>query len=234
MFCFCELKKLGPFKHRENFPKQQVLIEFKRLIYRNTSISGKDYLCAVNEPKSIKFSLSLFLEILAVAFNLLFTLLYIQNNRWCFLFGIIGPLLLAFLCKTKKLYADAALQLAYIGFAVYGLLVTQTDWTPTAFPVYGHGLIVALGVVVVFSIGKILKQKTDAEFPMLDTFTTYFALAGTFLMMRLNPEAWIYLIVINSTSLLMYAKRKLYLGALMFALYLLMSIDGYFQLGLFS
>jgi nicotinamide mononucleotide transporter len=228
------LKKLGKVKHRENFPKQQVQIEFKRLIYRNGSISGKDYLCAVNEPKSIKFSLSIVIEALAVVFNLLFTLLYIQNNRWCFFFGIIGPLLLAFLCKTKKLYADAVLQIAYIGFAIYGLLVTQADWTPTVFPVYGHGIIVALGVVAVFTIGKILKEKTDAEFPLLDTFTTYFALAGTFLMMRLNPEAWIYLIVINSTSLLMYAKRKLYLGALMFALYLLMSIDGYFQLGLFS
>ena len=207
---------------------------FKRLIYRNRSISGKDYLYKVNEPKSIKFSLSLVIEILAVVFNLLFTILYIQNNRWCFLFGIIGPLLLAFLCKIKKLYADAVLQIAYIGFAIYGALVTQTDWTPTPFPAYGHGLIVALGVVVVFTIGKLLKQKTDAQFPLLDTFTTYFALAGTFLMMRLNPEAWIYLIVINCTSLLMYTRRKLYLGALMFALYLLMSIDGYFQLGIFS
>ena len=82
---------------------------FKSLIYRNGSIKGKDYICTLNEAKSIKISLSLVIEALAVVFNLLFTLFYIQNNRWCFFFGIIGPLLLAFLCKSKKLYADAVL-----------------------------------------------------------------------------------------------------------------------------
>jgi nicotinamide mononucleotide transporter len=182
----------------------------------------------------INHKITFLTELLAVAFNLLFTILYIQNNRWCFLFGIVGPLLLAVLCKIKKLYADAVLQIAYVGFAIYGAFVTQSEWTFTTFPVYGHGLIVSLGAVVVFTVGKMLRERTDAEFPLLDTFTTYFALAGTFLMMRLNPEAWIYLMVINTTSLIMYTKRKLYLGALMFALYLIMSIDGYFQFGIFS
>jgi nicotinamide mononucleotide transporter len=179
-------------------------------------------------------SISRAFEILAVIFNLLFTWLYILGTPWCFLFGILGPALLLFLCYDRKLYADAFLQLTYMGFAIFGFFQFTSGWQPFLLPSSNHGVLILSGLFIAGISGKALTSKTDAHYPYLDSFTTVFAVVGTFLMMIPVKEAWLYLIVINCTSLFMYTKRKLYYGAFMFLVYLIMSIDGYFNFGWFS
>lgn len=174
------------------------------------------------------------LEFLAVVFNLLFTWLYILASPWCFLFGILGPILLLFLCYQRKLYADSFLQMAYIGFAIFGYLQVAAGWQALQLPSSNHAILIGIGLVATYISGKLLSTKTDAQYPYLDSFTTAFALIATFLMMIPVKEAWLYFLVINMTSLFMYAKRQLYFGAFMFAVYLVMSIDGYFNFGWFS
>lgn len=173
-------------------------------------------------------------EALAVIFNLLFTWLYLIESPWCFLFGVLGPLLLIVLCYQRKLYADSFLQLAYIGFAIFGYLQVAAGWQTLQLPQSNHWTLILLGLIAMLVAGKWLSAKTDAKYPYLDSFTTAFALIATFLMMIPVKEAWLYFIVINCTSLYMYARRKLFFGAFMFFIYLLMSIDGYFNLNWFS
>ncbi|MFZ4783924.1 MAG: nicotinamide riboside transporter PnuC [Flavobacteriales bacterium] len=178
--------------------------------------------------------ISRIIEFLAVIFNLLFTWLYILGTPWCFLFGILGPVFLFVLCYQRKLYADAFLQLAYIGFAIFGYLQVASGWHAMILPSSNHVLLISLGLIITLVSGKLLSSKTDAQFPYIDSFTTAFALIATFLMMIPVKEAWLYFMVINTTSLFMYAQRKLYYGAFMFLVYLAMSIDGYFIFGWFS
>jgi nicotinamide mononucleotide transporter len=42
-------------------------------------------------------------------------------------------------------------------------------------------------------------------------------------------ENWLYWIVIDTVSIYLYAKRGLKLGSVLFALYLLLALDGYFE-----
>lgn len=174
------------------------------------------------------------LEALAVIFNLLFTFLYINGSAWCFLFGILGPLLLGWVCWQKKLYAETFLQIIYICSAILGLYTIGNNWEPRTIEPILHIFIIIAGIIATLLSGYLLVKKTDAKLPYIDSFTTTFGIIATFLMMYLIPEAFLYLMVINFVSIIMYTNRRLFWGALMFVVYFAMSVDGYFQLGVFT
>lgn len=173
------------------------------------------------------------LEVLAVVLNLLFTILYLNSNPWCYLFGILGPLMFILLCYRNKLYAEPVLQLFYIAFAVYGWMNQGEYWNIVHWPLEIHILYVLTGIVVAIAAGYFLKSRTDAQLPWLDSVVTVFGIIGTWMMVNYVHENWLYFIAINAVSIYIYKKRSLYFGMALFVFYLLMSIDGYFELKIF-
>lgn len=171
------------------------------------------------------------LEIIAVIFNLLYTLLYLRDSQWCFLFGVLGPALLFILCKQKKIYADAGLQLVYIALALYGWWGSADGWQTQHFSVHTHLLLVLCAGGVATAVGFLLKRHTDAQLPFLDSMIATFSVVATALMMLFVPENWLYFIAINTLSIVLYFRRKLYWASFMFVIYLLLAIEGYFNFG---
>lgn len=173
-------------------------------------------------------------EALAVAANLAFTWLYIAQNPSAFLFGIIGPLMLLVLALRASIYADAFLQLVYAALALYGWFQLDAAWTPQVWSVSAHVALLFCTACAAGVSGFVLKKFTTNALPYLDAAITCFALSGTWLMMHLVHENWLYLMAVNVASAVLYVRRKLYIGAAMFLVYLLMAFDGYFHLGIFS
>ncbi|MDZ4750787.1 MAG: nicotinamide riboside transporter PnuC [Flavobacteriales bacterium] len=169
------------------------------------------------------------IEFFAVVFNLLFTYLYLQSDPLCFLFGVFGPLLFVYLCYDKKLYAETALQVFYMAMAVYGYVNWGGEWRIEHRSIEWHLPYLIFGLAATFLMAYILKKKTDARLPLPDSFTTVFALIGTWIMMTYIHESWLYFIAINTISLIIYPMRGMWLSSIMFAIYLLMAIDGYFD-----
>jgi len=168
------------------------------------------------------------IELFAIVFNLLFTFLYQDQTWWCFVFGIIGPALLAIVLYRKSLFAETFLQFTYIGLAIYGWLHISGTWEALNMTPKEHTVLILSGFLLTSLSGFILKKYSNAQLPYIDSFTTVFAIIATALMMIPVNEAWLYFIAINSVSIFMYAQRRLYLGAIMFVVYLLLSIKGYF------
>jgi nicotinamide mononucleotide transporter len=173
------------------------------------------------------------LEILAVALNLLYTLYYLNGNSLCYLFGILGPLSLMVLCFRTQLYAEPVLQVFYIALAVYGFYNTPEVWQTTHWPFSAHLPLLIIGAAVSAISGFLLRKYTRAKLPYPDSVVTVFAMIGTWLMVNYVHESWLYLLAINALSVVIYLNRKLYVGAAMFVLYLIMSVDGYFKLNWF-
>ncbi|MFN6378803.1 MAG: nicotinamide riboside transporter PnuC [Flavobacteriales bacterium] len=168
------------------------------------------------------------LELFAVVFNLLFTFLYQYQSWWCFVFGIVGPALLAIVLYKKSLFAETFLQFIYIALAIYGWLHISGTWDAIKITPKAHAALIVSGILFTFLAGHLLKKYSTAQLPYIDSFTTVFAIIATALMMVPVHEAWLYFIAINSVSIFMYTQRRLYLGAIMFTVYLLLSIKGYF------
>lgn len=174
------------------------------------------------------------LEASAVLFNLLFTWLYLNSSDWCFLFGVLGPICLGIVCYQRLLFAEVGLQVVYLFTAVLGFLHIGGNWNALQLGISTHITYIILGLALTWGLGLWLSKRTKAKLPYIDSFTTIFGVLATIMMMFLIREAFLYFIFINTVSIVMYTMRKMYFGAFMFLVYLLMSIDGFFQLSWFS
>ena len=77
--------------------------------------------------------------------------------------------------------------------------------------------------------GYIFDQYSNQANPYLDAFTTIFSLMATFMVAKKVLENWIYWIVIDLLSIQLYAHRDLNLTAVLFALYTVIAVVGYFR-----
>lgn len=161
--------------------------------------------------------------------NLLFTLLYLRGvfplAWWP---ALLGSALFVLICYRRRIYAESALHLFYVGTALYGLAGFSSSQDPAQWGWPQHGLLLLLGAALTALSAHVLRRHTDAQLVPLDAFTTVFSLLATWLMAGYVHEAWLYWIVIDTAAVVLYAARGLYLGAGLFALYTLMAIDGYF------
>mgnify|MGYP006428274191 CR=1 FL=1 len=171
------------------------------------------------------------LEASAVISSLLYTILITYDIIWCWLFSFIGVILYLIICYRKRLYAESFLQIFYLATTVYGFL----NWgeglsaSPTELSWNWHLSFIAAGAVLFGAAGYLLNRYSDAATPYLDTFTTVFGILATLLMILLYPSNWLYWIVIDGVSVYLYFQRGLWLSSGLFALYTLLSINGYWQ-----
>jgi nicotinamide mononucleotide transporter len=167
-------------------------------------------------------------EIIAVIAAVLYLLLAIRENIWCWLFAGISTAIYIYLFFDARLYMESALNLFYFAMAVYGWSVWYRGRTPGhelavttwAIPIHAWAILV---IVVASAIsGYLLDNFTDAEFPYIDSLTTWSAIWATFLVARKVLENWWYWLVIDVASIFIYWSRDLELTALLFVLYVIM------------
>jgi nicotinamide mononucleotide transporter PnuC len=174
------------------------------------------------------------LEWVAVLSNLSFTVLYMNQSEWSFTMGILGPLFLLILSWREKLYAEPVLQVVYIVSAVVGWLNVQGGWSTLQLSLKTHLMLFLLSTGLALPWGFGLKRYTSANFPLMDALMASWGMLATWLMMYQIHECWLYLIAVNVLSFFMYFKRRLFAAAIMFAIYFILSIDGYFRMHWFE
>jgi len=77
-------------------------------------------------------------------------------------------------------------------------------------------------------MGFYFSTYTDAAMPLVDSFTTVFSLFATYMVVKKVLENWIYWIVIDAVSVYLYHSRELEQTALLFIVYTIIAVFGYF------
>ena len=168
-------------------------------------------------------------EIVAVVTGLAYVLLTVRRNRWCWVAGGISSLILAVLAAQSRLPMQSGLQAWYVVMSVYG-------WLQWSQPAAGRiviwsagrhlaGVIASLAVAAL--VARWLAPETQAAWPVLDAATTTLSLFATWQVARMVRENWLYWIVIDAVSLVLYAAQGLALTAVLFAIYLVVAVAGY-------
>ncbi len=168
-------------------------------------------------------------EIVAVVTGLAYVLLTVRRNRWGWLAGGISSLILAVLAAQSHLPMQSGLQVWYVLMSVYG-------WLQWSQPAAGRivlwsagrhltGVIASLAVAAL--VARWLATETQAAWPMLDAATTTLSLFATWQVARMVRENWLYWIIIDAVSLVLYAAQGLVLTAVLFATYLVVAVAGY-------
>jgi nicotinamide mononucleotide transporter len=175
------------------------------------------------------------LEGLAVVLALAYLLLAARENIWCWYCALISSALYVFIMWDARLLTEAVLNVFYVAMAVLGwyqwrrggrghngVKIVSLAW-------WQHGALLAATLLLTLANGWVMQAWTDAAWPFVDAFITWGSVITTFLVVRKVLENWLYWIVIDGLALFVYIDRGLYLTALLFALYLVIVIFGYFE-----
>ncbi len=167
-------------------------------------------------------------EGIAVGCAMAYLLLAIRQNIWCWFFAGVSTALFVYLFFGARLYMESALNVFYFAMAIYGWYVwryagdSAGELVVTVWPIRAHAIAIATILLVSGISGYCLDSLTDAEFPYVDSMTTWGAIWATFLVARKVLENWWYWLLIDAASVLIYWSRGLELSALLFIVYLLM------------
>ncbi len=167
-------------------------------------------------------------EIVAVAAAILYLLLAIRQNIWCWLFAGVSTSIYIVLFIDARLYMEAVLNGFYLAMAGYGWYSWTTGRAEGAelpvvvWPPATHAAAITGIAALSVANGCLLTRYTDAAFPYVDSATTWFAIWATFLVARKVLENWWYWLVIDVVSVFIYWTRGLELTSLLFVVYVIM------------
>lgn len=170
------------------------------------------------------------IETAAVSLSIIYVILAAKQNIWCWAFAAMSVIFYIYICYTAKLFVETILQFFYLVMAGYGYYKwnrSKEQLESTAWSARRHLLYIILGAIASFLVGFYFTIYTNAEIPIIDSFTTIFSIIATYLMTQKVLENWLYWIVVDTVSIYLYFSRELHLTSLLFILYTLIAIFGY-------
>jgi nicotinamide mononucleotide transporter len=167
--------------------------------------------------------LSAVLEGAGALLGLVYVLLAIRENRLCWIAGAAASVVFFFVFRKADLPMQALLQIYYVGVAIHGwvhwgrpgsdgeLAVTRLTW---------RGWLLGL-TLLVGTTAATLGMRSDgvtAE-AVLDCATSWSGVLATWLVARKILEAWLWWIVIDLATIVLYLQAGLLASSALYALY---------------
>ena len=172
-------------------------------------------------------------EIVAAILAIAYLILAMLEDIRCWVAWIISSLMYFFVMYSANLYMEALLQIFYIFIGLYGLYqwrfkADKKDALKiTTWSVKNHLIVIGALVFLTSLSGYVLMIYTAAASPFIDAFTTWGAIAASYLVAKKILENWFYWFVIDFVSVFLFISRELYPTALLFIVYLVLVVIGY-------
>ena len=180
---------------------------------------------------NLYFYRSIIIESIAVLFSILYVILAVKENIWCWGAALISVSLYIYICFSAQLYPETGLQVFYFIMAIIGYYMWNKEnkeeikeWSEIK-----HLLIILLGAILTFFMGFYFSTYTNSQMPIIDSFTTVFSIIATYMVIKKVLGNWLYWIVIDAVSVYLYFNRDLHLTSLLFIAYTIIAIFGYFS-----
>lgn len=157
-----------------------------------------------------------------VALGLLYLLLAIREQRSCWVAGGASSLLFLVVFWNADLPMQALLQVYYVIVAVHGWVHWSTaDGAPLQVQrarLRVH--LVSLGLLVMLTVAAVLIQDASGSHrAWLDSGTSWGGVIATWLVARKILEAWLYWIVIDAITVVLYFQSGLLASSALYLLY---------------
>lgn len=173
------------------------------------------------------------LEPAAAAITLLCVYLAVKQRVETWPVGLIGVSLYAVVFYRAGLYANAALQFVFAGFAVYGWYQwlrggpSRTELSVSRTPRRLWRYSLAAGVVLTIVGTLILARPGKSVLAFFDSVLTGFSLVAQYLMTRKYLENWILWIVVDVVYTVLFITQELYYTAALYAAFTVLAYRGY-------
>lgn len=182
-----------------------------------------------------------YIELVATIFGLLSVYYATQVNVMTWPAGIVNEWGFFFLFYQVNLYADMFLQMVFFVITIYGWYVWRHrkedgELVRIKLP----WLIILIGLILIASalLNVFVKNlhvlfpvifPQEASHPFADSFVSLTSIVAILLMAKKVVEAWILWIIVDITSIGLFASREIYIVATEYVIFLLMAIYGYYM-----
>jgi nicotinamide mononucleotide transporter len=173
------------------------------------------------------------LELVAASIGLVAVWLMVREHVWSWPIGAVMVALYIVIFYRARLYADAGLQVIYLGLQFYGWYqwlhggarhdaLTVSRATPRTL-----AAVIAIGAAGTVLLGTVLARYTDQALPYWDSAIAAFSLVTQWMVARKLLENWIFWFVIDVVAVGVYFNRGLYPTAGLYAVYLGLAVAGW-------
>ncbi len=170
------------------------------------------------------------LEMIAVVSAILYLILVIRENIWCWFFAFISTGIYIYLFHSVSLFSESVLNFYYLIMAVYGWWQWHKQGPEREIKIQKWAVRIHLRVIIACLIlTPILgyyMSTIGASFPYLDAFVALLAVCATVMVAYKVFENWYYWIVVDSLSIYLFWQKEMYLTVFLTALYLVLIYFG--------
>ena len=175
------------------------------------------------------------IETLAVILAVIYLFLAIKENSLCWYFVFLSAAIYIWILIDSGLYMASLLNVYYALMSIYGLYQWRKGGDkklglPIKCLSSSHHIFIVISVISLsLIIGYFLESYTDSKLPYLDSFAALSSIVTTVMVARKILENWLYWIAIDAVSIYLYLSQDLYQTAILFVLYMLLAVMGYYE-----
>lgn len=173
------------------------------------------------------------LEWLGVLSSVAYVILAAFRKIWCWPFGFLSSAIYVYICYVSNLYLETGLQIFYVAMAIYGWISwskhNQQNVDVIHWKLIKHSAIIIGGTMMTFGLGYYFQTYTNQASPYLDAAITVFSVFATWMTASRVVEGWIYWIIVDFAAIFLYASRDLYLSAVLYFIFTIMSVSALIQ-----
>ena len=176
-----------------------------------------------------------YIEIAGAVIGLLYLYLEYRASVYLWPVGVIMPLFYIYIFFVSRFYADMGINIYYLFASIYGWIrwnksASQKQGLAITHMPFRYWSIALLALSILFAvIAWILIRFTDSPVPFGDSFTTALSIVAMWMLANKYIEQWGLWIVVNVVSCALYAWKGLYPTALLYVVYSIVPVFGYFK-----
>lgn len=182
------------------------------------------------------------IEIIGTLVGIIYLWLEYRASIYLWMASIIMPAIYLYVYYNAGLYADFGINIYYLLIALYGWAAwrygfhlfgskkkEEKELAITHTPKRVWGKLALTYIAAQCAITYILVNYTDSTVPWWDSFTTALSIVGMWMLARKYIEQWWVWLVVDAVSAWLYIYKGLYFTAVLYAVYAIISIFGYFK-----
>jgi nicotinamide mononucleotide transporter len=178
---------------------------------------------------------NLILELFGAITGLLYVYFEIVQKRAMWVVGGISALTYIAVFLGSGLYAATILQVCFFGMSIYGWIVwgrPAVDGDESRVKKMSRKVLfisLAISTLAYFPAALSLRYFSEDPMPYIDALTTILSLLATYWVTNKYTENWIIWIISNSIAIYLYANQGLYPTVLLYVVYLVAAVIGYWH-----
>lgn len=186
----------------------------------------------------IEYVINNWMDVLGTCLGLLYLYLEIKENIWMWIVGLVMPMIYIVVLYKAGIYADCGMEVYYFLAGIYGLWCWMkksgktkkaSDTLEISFVTKQMRLkLLAVTVFLWVALTLFLMYCTDSTIPVCDGFTTALSVVALWLSSRKFIEQWWMWFIVDGMSAGLYIYKGVYGRSILYAIYTVMAVYGYF------